>query len=288
MYHERCCERLFALAGGWGCMLMCELSVQKVLGSWDKQRALMAYEGACQVWTNGVTVPQLCYICHPGPCGRCSPLVGCLCGSFVLSVCVSLFLLLLPFRSNQRWKCSGLLVASTADACRHGCRVLRRMLRYATASLVFVLLRCNCAGWSCCIQVCKKSDVMLFDNHTRKSLSFNLKEAHIIVFAICPCIHHHPSIFGSIALDVLVIWCAIHLTIPSLTALISAALRDSARVFPTKQLLVWLLHQAGAALWGYSVSLSRPGRAPWWHHGSLRAFTASPEERKGKKNTQQK
>lgn len=75
-----------------------------------------------------------------------------------------------------------------------------------------------------------------------------------------------------------VILCAIRLTIPPLTALISAALRDSARVLPppppSKQLSVWLVVQAGAALWSYSVSLSRPGRAPSWLHRSLREFSA--------------
>lgn len=46
----------------------------------------MACGGACQVRTEGVTVPQLCCVCHPGPRGRRGPLVGRLCGSFVLRV----------------------------------------------------------------------------------------------------------------------------------------------------------------------------------------------------------
>lgn len=174
-----------------------------MLGSWEKQRALMAYGGACQVWAEGMTVLQLCNICHPGPCGRSIPLVCRLCGSFVLCVKASLFLYLPLFLSNQRRKV--LRVA----CCIHNRRLpswsqsaQRRMLRHATASLLFVLLSCNCAGWSCCIQACKKSELLLWDILIRKHLSFQSNEALIhycfsFFLAICPCIHPHPSIHPS-------------------------------------------------------------------------------------------
>lgn len=78
-----------------------------------------------------------------------------------------------------------------------------RMLRRATASLLFVLLRCNCAGWSCCIQACKNPDPKLCDIHMRRYFSFHSTEAHIPDYfgffsATCPCINHHPSIRPSL------------------------------------------------------------------------------------------
>lgn len=78
--------------------------------------------------------------------------------------------------------------------------------------------------------------------------------------------------------DVLVISCTIRLTIPALTALISAALREFCSA---KQLSVWPVLQSGAALPGCGVSLSGPGRAPRPLHRRLRTFAtraSSPEE----------
>lgn len=51
----------------------------------------MAYGEACQVWTEGVIVQQLGYICHAAPRGSYRPLVGRLCGSFVLRVYTLLY-----------------------------------------------------------------------------------------------------------------------------------------------------------------------------------------------------
>ena len=140
--------------------------MQKVLGSWEKQRALMVYEGACQVWTEGVTVPQLCYIRHPLPVAAVALLLAA-CVALLFSV-FALFLTL-PLQST--------LKVLRVPCCIHSRRLPswfqsapRRMLRYATASLLFVFLRCNCAGWSCCIQPCKNSHLVLCDTHSRKCL----------------------------------------------------------------------------------------------------------------------
>lgn len=77
--YQCCCECLVALAGGWGCMLMCGYLCRKVMGSQDKQRALMACGGACQVWTEGVTSSCIKFAVH-------WLLVCSLCDSFVLSL----------------------------------------------------------------------------------------------------------------------------------------------------------------------------------------------------------
>lgn len=141
-----------------------------MLGSWDKQRALMAPGGACQVWTEGVIVQQLCCIRHPGPSGCCRPLVGRLCGSFVLCVYAPLYLTAtLPL--CQHCKCSQWLVAS-----RRLPSFSQSFLGHAHATdpRLFVLLRCNCAGRNCCIQACKKSEVMLCGIHIIKIFVFSI------------------------------------------------------------------------------------------------------------------
>lgn len=113
-----------------------------MLGSWEKQRALIAYEGACQVWTEGLTVAQLCYICHPGICG---PFIGCFRGSFVLCVCASLFLFTtLPIQSVVkvlRLACCihSRRLPSWSRALRDACSDMQQLRRSLSCSDVIVL-----------------------------------------------------------------------------------------------------------------------------------------------------
>ena len=50
----------------------------------------MAYEGACQVWTEGVTVPQLCYIRHLLPVAAVALLLAASV-ALLFSVCLRSF-----------------------------------------------------------------------------------------------------------------------------------------------------------------------------------------------------
>lgn len=147
----------------------------------------MAYRGACQVWTEGVTVRRLCDICRPGRRGRCSPLAGRLCGSFVLCVYAS-FLLLPLFLKVLGVACC--IHSRRLPSCLQSAR--GRMLRHATASLLFVLLRCNCVGWSCCVWGVQE---VRPDALWQKLIVFSLSY-FTFSLAICSCTHHHhhPSI----------------------------------------------------------------------------------------------
>lgn len=139
-------------------MLICQLAVQKSVKLLGKAEGI---DGLCRSLPSldrGVdSAAVVLYLQSRDLWPRCSPLVGCFCGSFVLCVRISLFLILPLFLSNQRRKCSGWFPSVQSrrlPSWLHSSQ--RRMPRYATASLLFVLLRCNCARWSCCIQACKE------------------------------------------------------------------------------------------------------------------------------------
>lgn len=70
-----------------------------------------------------------------------------------------------------------------------------RMLRCATASLLFVFFRCNCARWIWGIQACTETWCCVTSIHVYFFTSVEHKFTFsYLLSAICPCINHFTSI----------------------------------------------------------------------------------------------